>query len=253
MSIRAIAEAVGVSPPSIYLHFSDKDTLLFAVCARHFAALDQRFLTAIAGVADPVERVQVLARAYVQFGLDEPEPYRVLFMGKPEGVPEHLDIQVMRSTPPFSRLVDAVEDAMAAGAIIDAEPLLVATGLWAAVHGITSLAISMKKVPVALDALVDHVCATHLRGLAATARTGGARPESLGRAAPRRSRRDGESPRLEREQDLDLVEGERKAFPMVLDREHVEAKLGDGAGEAGQVAGTIVEQHTQLEVAARGT
>jgi AcrR family transcriptional regulator len=195
VSIRAIADAVGVSPPAIYLHFSDKDELLFAVCARHFAALDQRFLSATDGVDDPVERLRLLARAYVQFGLDEPEPYRVLFMGKPEGVPEHIDIQVMRSTPPFSRLVDAVEDAMAAGVIDRDEPLLVATGLWAAVHGITSLAISMKKVPVALDDLVAHVCATHLRGLTAPAApTVAARRGSRAPVARQRSRHDGAGP-----------------------------------------------------------
>ena len=43
VSIRSVAERVGVTPPSIYLHFQDKDALLDAVCARgpvrrrHFA------------------------------------------------------------------------------------------------------------------------------------------------------------------------------------------------------------------------
>ena len=32
VSIRAVAEAVGVTPPSIYLHFADKTELIFAVC-----------------------------------------------------------------------------------------------------------------------------------------------------------------------------------------------------------------------------
>ena len=35
VSIRAIADAVGVTPPSIYLHFPDKDSLILAVCERH--------------------------------------------------------------------------------------------------------------------------------------------------------------------------------------------------------------------------
>ncbi|NED65050.1 helix-turn-helix transcriptional regulator, partial [Streptomyces sp. SID10244] len=36
VSIRAVAGRVGVTPPSIYLHFADKDALLDAVCARYF-------------------------------------------------------------------------------------------------------------------------------------------------------------------------------------------------------------------------
>jgi len=32
VSIRAVADAVGVTPPSIYLHFADKTDLIFAIC-----------------------------------------------------------------------------------------------------------------------------------------------------------------------------------------------------------------------------
>ena len=186
MSIRAIADEVGVSPPAIYLHFADKDELLFAVCARHFAALDERVVAAVEGIDDPVEKLRVLARAYVQFGLDQREPYRILFMGNPHGVPEHIDVDELRSTPPFSRLVDAVEEAIAADAIDDADPLLVATGLWAMVHGVTSLAISMSAFPaMGIDALLDHVCHAQLAGLGDVSAPA-ARPRT--RATPARPR-----------------------------------------------------------------
>lgn len=40
VSIRSVAQRVGVTSPSIYLHIADKDALLDAVCARYFEKLD---------------------------------------------------------------------------------------------------------------------------------------------------------------------------------------------------------------------
>src|SRR5258708_40180525 len=40
VSIRSVAQRGGVTPPSIYLHFDDKDALLDAVGARSLARLD---------------------------------------------------------------------------------------------------------------------------------------------------------------------------------------------------------------------
>jgi len=39
VSMRAIADAVGVTPPSIYLHFADKEELFVAVCDARFDEL----------------------------------------------------------------------------------------------------------------------------------------------------------------------------------------------------------------------
>ena len=49
VSIRSVAQRVGVTPPSIYLHFADKDALLDAVCARYFEKLDEEMQAAAAG------------------------------------------------------------------------------------------------------------------------------------------------------------------------------------------------------------
>jgi AcrR family transcriptional regulator len=54
VSIRAVADAVGVTPPSIYRHFDDKQHLLFVVCSRHFARLADVVADAVAGTDDPI-------------------------------------------------------------------------------------------------------------------------------------------------------------------------------------------------------
>lgn len=166
VNIRSVAQAVGVTPPSIYLHFADKAELIKAVCSRHFGSLDQCLEEAVAGTDDPAEQLRLRGRAYVRFGLDHPEQYRILFMSKREAACEEPPDEDLRAASGFTALVDNVVRAAEAGAIHAPDPLLVATGLWTVVHGITSLAISIPGYPVVgLDVLVNHVLDVHRRGL----------------------------------------------------------------------------------------
>ncbi len=77
MSIRAVADAVGVTPPSIYLHFRDKDELIFSICERHFTRLDAFIEKEGAKASDPVESLILRGKAYVRFGIENPEQYRI--------------------------------------------------------------------------------------------------------------------------------------------------------------------------------
>jgi AcrR family transcriptional regulator len=165
VSIRAVAEAVGVTPPSIYLHFADKTELLFAVCEKHFEVLDRHLEEAAHGTDDPLESLRVRGRAYVQFGIDHPEHYRILFMGKPEDTPEYFGDERLRQSASFGHLVEGVQRCIDAG-LITGDPLLIALGLWSVVHGMTSLLISKPDFPwPPVDQLVDHVLGVQMEGL----------------------------------------------------------------------------------------
>jgi AcrR family transcriptional regulator len=165
VSIRAIADAVGVTPPSIYLHFPDKSSLILAVCERHFEVFDAVVEAAGQSTPDPVESLRRRGRAYVRFGLENPEPYRILFMTPAEGAREH-DVLVGAGARAFQHLVDAVQRCIDAGAFRPADAVFAATGVWTAVHGVTSLLISLPGFPWPdVAALVDHVCEIQIRGL----------------------------------------------------------------------------------------
>jgi AcrR family transcriptional regulator len=165
VSIRAIADAVGVTPPSIYLHFSDKDSLIRAVCERHFEVFDSVIEEAGRAAGDPVESLRRRGRAYVRFGLENPEPYRILFMTRADT--RRHDVLVGAGARAFQHLVDAVQRCIDAGAIRPVDPVVGAVGVWTAVHGLTSLLISMPGFPWPdVEALVDHVCEIQTRGLA---------------------------------------------------------------------------------------
>jgi AcrR family transcriptional regulator len=166
VSIRAVAEAVGVTPPSIYLHFTDKNELLFAVCARHFQALDEYLEEAVAGVDDPIESLLRRGRAYIRFGLENPEPYRILFMSKPGATPLSFPAEDLMASASFGHLLEAVTRAVREG-LLRGEALEVAIGLWAVVHGITSLLISKPTFPWPdREHLIEHLLRVQIEGLA---------------------------------------------------------------------------------------
>ena len=164
VSIRAIASAVGVTPPSIYLHFADKAELIFQVCALHYAALDAAIEEAARAGTDPLDELRLRGRAYVRFGLDHPEQYRILFMSKPWKTPASWGPEAMLENAAFSHHLDAVTRAFP-----DADdPHLVAISLWIVAHGIVSLLISNPEFPWPdVDALVDHLFMAYVAGMIA--------------------------------------------------------------------------------------
>jgi AcrR family transcriptional regulator len=169
VSIRDVADAVGVTPPSIYRHFQDKDSLIAEVSARHFATFDAQLAAAVVGIDDPVEAVVARGRAYIRFGLANPEPYRILFMTRPESIPQELQEQWFQQSGQFLDLVEACQ------ACIDADrlrpeytdALQVALGLWARVHGLTSLAVSKPFLPLSDEDFIDSYVDACLRGIVA--------------------------------------------------------------------------------------
>jgi AcrR family transcriptional regulator len=167
VSVRAIAAQVGCAPGAVYMHFADRQDLLFAVCERHFAELDRRAEVAVAAHDDPVEALAAMGKAYVDFGLAHPEAYRVLFM-TPAAPVEFTDERVAPAAA-FDRLVGAVQRCIDAGRFADhSDAWLVATGLWSSVHGVTSLLVAKPAFPwPPVDQLVDHVLQVASRGLTA--------------------------------------------------------------------------------------
>jgi AcrR family transcriptional regulator len=166
VSIRAVAEQVGCTPPAIYLHFFDKNELLFEVCARRFLQLNEAVDKATVGIDDPIDALAAGTRAYVAFGLAQPEYYRILFMGKPILTPEQLDELRVNGVTGLSRLVDRCQQCIDAGTVKTRNAKLMAFGLWALSHGVVSLMISKPHVEwPKVEVLLGHLLDTHLDGL----------------------------------------------------------------------------------------
>jgi AcrR family transcriptional regulator len=149
VSIRAVADRVGVTPPSIYRHFADKNDLIFEVCAEHFAKLDEHLAEAGAGIDDPIDRLRAMGLAYVRFGLANPEPYRIMFMTRADEWPEEYKAVVLRDNTAFDQVLRCVQECIDGGRLrpeyTDAFRLTI--GFWARVHGLTSLLVAKPQFP----------------------------------------------------------------------------------------------------------
>jgi AcrR family transcriptional regulator len=161
VSIRAVAEAVGVTPPSIYLHFADKTDLIFQICQQHLERFHEHMRSAVEGIEDPVAWLETIGRAYIRWGLDNPEHYRILFMSKPTEVPEHVDKQDVIMSGVLGDVLAIATKAVDEGKLTG-DPALIGYGTWAAAHGLTSLLISCPDMPwpdvdQLRDALLDRV------------------------------------------------------------------------------------------------
>ncbi len=173
VSIRAVAAAVGVTPPSIYLHFADKDELIFAVCQMQFARLEALVEQGSAGIDDPLARLKRMGEIYVRFGVEHPEQYRILLMNKDGLSVEDFEDGSMPGVSTFRLLMSAIEACMDAGVFRRQDVFLVATGIWTLVHGLTSMRITIPEFPfVGAQLLLDHVLDTYAAGLATPATPG---------------------------------------------------------------------------------
>jgi AcrR family transcriptional regulator len=141
VTMRRIAEAIEYSPTAIYLHFEDKEDLVLALCRQDFG----RLLAAFQGAAlptDPIERIRVLGRAYARFGIENPNHYRFMFMTLPK--PEHRPEPTDPGHQSFEFLRSAVGEAIESGAFAERDVDTVAQVLWASLHGVVALLISVR-------------------------------------------------------------------------------------------------------------
>jgi AcrR family transcriptional regulator len=145
VSIQTIADGVGCTPPAIYMHFADKDALLYEVCARHFGKFVEALEDVGADEDDTLELLKIRGRAYVEYGLKNPEPYRILFMQQP-GSSANRGVANSAETS-FGLLTATVEECIDKGVFPAGDPFTISCALWASIHGLTSLMISNPDYP----------------------------------------------------------------------------------------------------------
>jgi AcrR family transcriptional regulator len=170
VSIRAVAQAVGVSPPSIYRHFADKDMLLLEVCRHSLNHFASALEVAFDSDAPPEEQMTALARAYLRYAVRVPEHYRIMFMARFELTAQAYAEEMVAEGSSFALLLRISQALIDSGRvrpeIAERGALHVGILCWSAVHGLASLLVAKPGLPWPdKEAIEADLIASILRGV----------------------------------------------------------------------------------------
>jgi len=159
LALRPLAERCDTSTNAIYTLFGSKAGLVGAVIAEAATSFTAAQL-GITPTEDPLADLIGLGRAYRDWAIAHPALYAVMF-GDRVPLPEVPSGPEEDSMAP---LLTTVSRAMSAGQLRGADPMVVATSIWAGIHGLVSLEIAGRLwAGEGVEALVEE----HLVAIAA--------------------------------------------------------------------------------------
>jgi AcrR family transcriptional regulator len=164
LSLRAVARRAGVSPAAPYRHYADRNELLSAIAAVGYRELAAHLAAAHPSPSTP-DDLAAIAVAYVQFALQRPGLFRVMFVEPCDpNSPERV-----AATAAISEYLEGI----VRHAFPDADPTGMSTGVWALVHGLAFLHLDGKLDASSPDVVANRVRAAVCAMLAASGRTAG--------------------------------------------------------------------------------
>ena len=139
LSLRKVAKQAGVSHAAPYSHFADKQALIAAISTEGFKQLFIQIKAVLTTYQDDPENLLIeTAWTYLQFALNEPDRFKLMFSSVLEKEKEYPDF-VEISQNNFQQLVEIVELCQQANVLKEGESDLIALSVWGTVHGFISL------------------------------------------------------------------------------------------------------------------
>jgi AcrR family transcriptional regulator len=147
VTLRAVARAVGIAPPSIYAHFPDREAIIDAVVDEVFRDLTAELERALDPAADPVAQLLAGCGAYLDFAERRPKRYRLLFerreLVRRDGESGFTPVR----EGSFRFLADAVQLCVDSGRSTSTDVFADACAIWVAMHGYATLHSDLHSFP----------------------------------------------------------------------------------------------------------
>jgi AcrR family transcriptional regulator len=151
-TIRKIASEIEYSVGTVYVYYKDKNDILHDLHTQGFKQLGSE-MKVLFNVTDPMERLKALGRVYLQFAINNPDLYDLMFVMKApmdflDSVHEE---EWNEGKGTFDVLSATVHQCMEKGHFAGHQLQPLSFLIWSAVHGMASLHISQRVKGVNLD------------------------------------------------------------------------------------------------------
>jgi AcrR family transcriptional regulator len=138
VTMRRVAEAVGITPMAIYRHFPDRAGLLNAVAGQGFEELAAR-LAAMRFSGSIEERLTKMGKTYLDHALENPRLFELMFLKPREGARLYpRDFKAGRS-PTANLMVEVMKEGMENGYFRADDPWEIVFEIGALSHGLIML------------------------------------------------------------------------------------------------------------------
>ena len=137
LTIRRVAQRAKLSPMALYRHFADKDALLNALMEDGLGA----WTDIVRGIraADPLEWMEALAEAYLDFALTQPHRFDAAFFLPAPAARRFPDDFAAGRSPPVAMVMARIDQAKAEGRLRDTPTLDTALAVAAFGQGFVSM------------------------------------------------------------------------------------------------------------------
>ena len=166
VTMRRVAEAVGITPMAIYRHYPDRAALLKTLADEGFkelaAALKDRRFT-----GDLETRLAKMSDLYLDHALENPRLFELMFLSKREGARQYPQDFKARRSPTATLMADVVAEGMQSGELKKDDPWEITFEMGALSHGLIMLYLGgrMDTSPTGFRALYRRSFRRYLHGI----------------------------------------------------------------------------------------
>jgi AcrR family transcriptional regulator len=139
VTMRRVAEAVGITPMAIYRHFATRDALLKRLSDDSFNAVAHTWDARRVKSHDVQKRLMALAEPYLDYALAHPHLFDHAFSMRRDDARRYPEDFRAGLSPTFNVVVETVIEGMAQGVLKLDDPHDVSMALWAQQHGLIAL------------------------------------------------------------------------------------------------------------------